>query len=649
MAFSFFKQIQRYGAEHFAALLFGLAFVVSVFPVFDMSFLTLGFVVSALVLVLLNQLCDRAERPALTAQGRWIAGLVFALFGLGLVSVLLSDMPYDGVLPLAVLSVLPLSFVVTLRFWGRAFLRPMMGVVLGGFALLCALTIYQYFMLGADNTAFVTWPLGSSAAMAAVLSCGFLLVFGLFLRASSPLYRAVYGVMLVVAFLSVLMTGSVAGLAGLVAALAFVGVALSAQIKRSGLVLIAVLLLCCVAGALLVVLTDVADGVLQDAYAVKGWSAALNIALDYPLFGTGLGSFIYYYPGYKLPGDQFSGFSARNDMLQMVAELGFLLPLIMYGLAGAICVYSARALSVIKAQDPRRLQLVIYGGVLLALFIQLHGDGAFYTLAVLMIMGLMLAAWLCVVMEVLATDSASMPRRVLPDGVRMGLAFGLVLTVTFLAAQIGGQIYVERASRDMVANDLGAVAVHVNAADRFAQGTNVSAIVMAANVHIGQLETQRGNVSFSERQAMVHEATQLLQRAEVLNPRLPSVPFSYALLARYGADVVPAEFVESVYLRKVLSLNPEYIAARLRLAELLRGQGDLREGLELLVAGLDLVYPDQNPLYYYASLVQAAEVMGDEASSRRAEDKFVASQQQQVRNAERDIALGRLLDRVRFW
>lgn len=52
------------------------------------------------------------------------------------------------------------------------------------------------------------------------------------------------------------------------------------------------------------------------------WKAALNIVKERPLFGTGLGSFIYYFPKYRPLGFNLFANFAHNDYLQVASETG---------------------------------------------------------------------------------------------------------------------------------------------------------------------------------------------------------------------------------------------------------------------------------------------------------------------------------------
>jgi O-antigen ligase len=69
------------------------------------------------------------------------------------------------------------------------------------------------------------------------------------------------------------------------------------------------------------------------------WGRTLQIAKDFPILGTGLGTFKYAYTGYDRPGEWLSTDQAHNDYLQLVAETGILGAVV---LAWAVVVFLGR-------------------------------------------------------------------------------------------------------------------------------------------------------------------------------------------------------------------------------------------------------------------------------------------------------------------
>lgn len=69
------------------------------------------------------------------------------------------------------------------------------------------------------------------------------------------------------------------------------------------------------------------------------WGRTLQIAKDFPILGSGLGTFRYAYTGYDRPGEWMSTDHAHNDYLQLVAETGLLGAIV---LAWAVAVFLRR-------------------------------------------------------------------------------------------------------------------------------------------------------------------------------------------------------------------------------------------------------------------------------------------------------------------
>ena len=70
------------------------------------------------------------------------------------------------------------------------------------------------------------------------------------------------------------------------------------------------------------ILARFAEMGISDEGRLMVWKAAIKAIKDYPLMGTGIGSFRYIYPIYN-PGMQMKFLYAHNDYLQLLVETGF--------------------------------------------------------------------------------------------------------------------------------------------------------------------------------------------------------------------------------------------------------------------------------------------------------------------------------------
>jgi O-antigen ligase len=82
------------------------------------------------------------------------------------------------------------------------------------------------------------------------------------------------------------------------------------------------------------------------------WGRTLQIAKDFPIVGSGLGTFRYVYTRYERPGEWMSTDQAHNDYLQLVAEAGIVGALV---LAWAVAAFLGRVVVPIsRATTPFR-------------------------------------------------------------------------------------------------------------------------------------------------------------------------------------------------------------------------------------------------------------------------------------------------------
>jgi O-antigen ligase len=74
------------------------------------------------------------------------------------------------------------------------------------------------------------------------------------------------------------------------------------------------------------------------------WKDSLEIFADFPIFGTGLGTFAEIYPGYRSPQIRYFFAHAHNDFLQFAVEAGFLGIVLLLALIAPIGFHTFRSL-----------------------------------------------------------------------------------------------------------------------------------------------------------------------------------------------------------------------------------------------------------------------------------------------------------------
>ena len=120
------------------------------------------------------------------------------------------------------------------------------------------------------------------------------------------------------------------------------------------------------------------------------WESSIKMTLSHPFFGTGWGTFGFYYPAYRLPlENSTSGLFSHNDYLQYAAEGGVFSLLLLLSMLFGLCLQLKRSLeSAVEAAGLESIALLL--GVL-ALFIQAGVNFIFYFAFMNIIAGLYLA------------------------------------------------------------------------------------------------------------------------------------------------------------------------------------------------------------------------------------------------------------------
>lgn len=120
------------------------------------------------------------------------------------------------------------------------------------------------------------------------------------------------------------------------------------------------------------------------------WQSTFRMWLDAPWFGSGLGSWSYLYPMYRIPDETgTSGYYAHNDYLQLLQEGGIFTLLIFAGVLGWMGVYGVKAWRRMPAGAERIENAGILAGIAAA---TLHAfvNFTFYLIYINILIGLYL-------------------------------------------------------------------------------------------------------------------------------------------------------------------------------------------------------------------------------------------------------------------
>ncbi len=535
--------------------------------------------------------------------------LGFGFWALAFISVCFSEVPFVSFIYFCFFSAMPLTFLLPFLLQDKERFFKYVAYGLGGiFAALGIFTIIEFFTMPKWlNHGSAHWPLTDPNSFAGMYSLAFFCSFGLML-AGRTRAESNAGLLLSLLFMCcIFMSGSKGALFLLLGALAVFVFMAWPQVKKHRR--------CCsilLAGsaAMFVALVVLASSP-QQAFWLKYsteyglyprnalLSGAWNIGLEHFWTGTGIGTFFMYYPAYRGVDKLSAGFMAHSDPLQFFSEMGVLAPLIFYAFIIAAMIRTFAVLRTRAPDDVQRVHILAPFCGLGAFAVHSHFNFPFNILPLLMLAGLLLSFW-----YVRTQDIAEI--RVFSKNARAIAAFAVLLCAGFFAAVQSSEILTNTAQQKINEGDLNGFMHAVNAADRLGMHQNARALVMAAAIPLGILESSQ-DLSKEEKQEYRQRVRDLLDRAGQINPRLAAVPYYKArLYARSTPKGVTERPVE--LLNRALVLDPMHRPSRQLLADLWARQGRKKEALMLMKEGLK--WPGATPEYYEA-LAKLAKLNGD--------------------------------------
>jgi O-antigen ligase len=574
---------------------------------------------------------------------------IAALFwGLVLCSAALSEAPYISFIYFCFFSVFPLMALTALSVPDKTKFFRIVFIGLGFFlALLSVVSVMQYFGFHEtlDFRGRTSWPLANPNSLAGVYMLGIFGAIALMLGGQNRLHSNAGLALAILFFTGLLTTGSRGAFISLVVGLMLFGALNPAHIRihrRCVSLFIAV-------ATLFVLVTVYAmpenvytlgeafrralvyEAPLQTRPAI--WFSAWQIIHDHFWTGTGIGTFYLYYPQYR--GEDFSsaGYMAHNDTLQFGFEMGAGAP-VLFLIFIALCVLRSRnALSRIDAADKRRIYISAPFSALGAMVLNSQVTYNFYVLPMLLLAGLLLGFWFYQTQMVLGHRDHVIrvqDGRVVYLFKSVALIFAVFLIYSFVALQ-GSYLLIQRAETKMEAGDLDGFARYVNRAGALSSGKNDQAYVLAATIPIGVIDAQKASLSASEIERLYKQADNLLSKAWALNPRLSSVLYYKAYLLYSVAEFMPSatNVTPEELLRQAVTLDPQYAAARLLLADMYEHKGEASRALDLLREGMKWGRAYTDKVTYFQRVAHLALAQGDIQTNRAALDQLYTYQHPQ--------------------
>lgn len=311
----------------------------------------------------------------------------------------LSPVPENAMLNLAILAGLPVMYLfatnmpVFMQTW--QYLRTglfIMGVMLALWAI--GQVFYQ------QGSGLAEGPLQDRNLFAALMNLIWFLAAHVFLSATNTrfhLRHLVTGIGLFVISAALFATTSRGAIAVWLLLLpALLWAAYRQHPSWYRIVLLALIVVSAYLFCIFVLDVSIADRIFalnQDPSAAARlllWQSSINMLLAHPFSGTGWGSFINYYPAYRLPQEYTTaGMFAHNDYLQLAVEGGIPALALQLCILGGLLIQLERKLKS-KTDDRAFESLALLLGVL-ALFIHALVNFIFYQAAMNVLIGLYLA------------------------------------------------------------------------------------------------------------------------------------------------------------------------------------------------------------------------------------------------------------------
>jgi len=333
-----------------------------------------GWAIAAMQAVTLVALTAFLAEKSLTGNWRWIRTPldkpIIVLILVSILSTVFSVHKYTSIWSVILLINYLIIYYLTIHtVRTRSHLRQLTYIIIwiGAF-----LAIIGLIKLGGSNP-FTWWDYadldygqrltgtyGNPNHLAGYLEMAIPLLLGLFLIGYGRINLFFMICLFILLFSAIILSLSRGGWLGLAGGLAFMGFALLTQgrFKRKKLV---VSLICgfLIVGLIVLSSTPVVKrirtldrgekiGTLHTRISV--WSGILKMIQDYPVLGTGPGTFATVFTQYQPPGQKLRYFNAHSDYLQLTAEAGLSLAVIM---GWMIWVFYNRGFK--KLNNPSRL------------------------------------------------------------------------------------------------------------------------------------------------------------------------------------------------------------------------------------------------------------------------------------------------------
>ncbi|MEF8982917.1 O-antigen ligase family protein [Thiohalorhabdus sp.] len=347
------------------------------------------------------------------------------------------------------------------------------------------------------------------------------------------------------------------------------------------------------------------------------WESTLEMALERPWLGYGLGTFFLYYPRFRQPADTSGGYYAHMDPLQFWAELGIVGPVLFYAVLIAILVQTVRAVRRLPVGSRERLGILGPFAGMLAVAVHTHITFHLYILPTLIGLGAVLAAWQLRCERALGKERmrVALPERAHPRVWRWILAGVVALVILNLGSAGVADRFVQKGRGAVDEGEVQTALRYFHYARALTPASD-TAWALGAEIRGAALSRDLG-LDPRQRRALYREAHRMLDRARRRNPARAGLDHLRARLYLAAPDAAEVEVrrrAEAAW-RAALAKDSRHMEARMGLANLYLSQERPQAARAVLEAGLKWPYPGPRPLGLYLRTAALRDRLGDHAGA----------------------------------
>jgi O-antigen ligase/Tfp pilus assembly protein PilF len=345
------------------------------------------------------------------------------------------------------------------------------------------------------------------------------------------------------------------------------------------------------------------------------WGSTWNMIRDHFWTGTGLASFSYHYPAYRLPVDRSDGYFAHMDPLQLAAEMGILAPILFYIVLTAILIRTIRAVR--GVEGVLRLHIVMPFCAMLAVVLHTHLNYHLYMPAILIPLAVALSYWYLMTERAMGETRSIIPMSSLTRRLAIAvIALPLLLAAAWSVRASMSTYHLSRAETFLNVNDIKAGQEEVEKAAFWGPASKPQIAQYESRWRRQALQMNGTAMTADERRKLYNEAQAALDEMERLQPSLSLVHTARAKLyyAAQGHGLITDGYERALEsLEEALKANPLDIDARNSMAQIYMRNGEFRRALAVMAEGLKWPRPKgQADINYLAVTAELYRQAGNE-------------------------------------